>query len=120
MLSREHMVWAVEEYCRAETENDRDAFIDLFADDIKHEDPVGGDRVTIGKENMYGFWDSIQHFNVEVTLRAPVIVCANEAIALLKAVVGPDDNRTEMNLIVDHFVFNEEGKMKSVRAFFER
>ena len=47
-----------------------------------------------------------------------MIVCGSEAMAIIKAEVGPQDNRRTLAPIVDHFTFNEAGKVVAMRAFF--
>jgi hypothetical protein len=48
-----------------------------------------------------------------------VIVCGNEAIAILAADVTRDGARHRVGPIVDHFVFGDDGKIKSMRAFWK-
>lgn len=120
MVDRNKIVAAIEEYCRTETEKDKQGWLNLFAENIKHEDPVGSERVNIGLEQLTAFWDSFQPANVELWLTDPIIVCGKEAIALLKARVGPPDDRTESGQIVNNFIFDNDGKITNVRAFFER
>lgn len=117
-VTNEQMVAAVEEYCRAETEKDKQAWLALFAEDVLHEDPVGSGNVNRGLAALSSFWDVIAGSDVELWLEEPVIVCANEAIGLMRCRVGPKDQRWESGRIVDHFVFNEDGKITGVRAFW--
>lgn len=119
MPDRDQMVKAIEEYCRCETEKDKDAWLALFADSIKHEDPVGSANVNIGKDKVAAFWDMFQPYDVELWLTAPVIVCGNEAIAQMKCKVGQGDQRRESGPIVDQFIFDEDGRITNVRAFHE-
>lgn len=118
MPDRKQMTAAIEEYCRAETEKDKDAWLALFADTVKHEDPVGR-RTNEGIAKVSEFWDSFQPYDVELWLTAPVIICGNEAIAQMKCKTGPADNRNESGTIIDNFVFDEAGKITRVRAFYD-
>ena len=120
MPTREQMVAAIEEYCRCETQKDKAGWLALFADNIRHEDPVGSPNDNRGIEMISAFWDVFQPYDVELWLTAPVIVCGNEAIALMKARTGPADARRESGTIVDQFIFNDEGKITNVRAFHEK
>ena len=49
----------------------------------------------------------------------PVIVCGNEAIAIMRCRTGPADNRRESGRIVDQFVFDDHGRITNLRAFYE-
>jgi steroid Delta-isomerase len=108
---------AVEEYCRAENAKDKSAWIKLFAEDVVHEDPVGYGPVNVGIAAVGEFWDRIQASNVELWLDAPLIVCGQEVVAIMRCRTGPDDARRETSPIVDHFVFDDDGKITSLRAF---
>jgi steroid delta-isomerase len=116
MATREEMDAAVLEYCRAETEKDKDAWLALFTDDATHEDPVGA-RMNAGIDKLGLFWDSFQSFDVELYVTEPVIVCGNEAIAIMRCKTGPVENRVESGTIVDQFIFDDHGKIKALRAF---
>ena len=117
-VTKEQMAAAVEEYCRAETEKDKQAWLALFAEDVVHEDPVGSGNLNRGLSAVAAFWDNFVGSDVELWCEEPVIVCANEAMGLMRCRVGPQDNRWESGRIVDHFVFNDDGKITSVRAFW--
>jgi steroid Delta-isomerase len=114
---RNAIVAAIQTYCRAETENDRPAFMALFAEDIVHEDPVGV-CTRRGLKELAELWDLAQAGDVDLRLAEDVIVCGNEAMAIMAAETGPADARRTTAPIVDHFVFNEAGKITSVRAFY--
>lgn len=118
MPDRKTIVAAIEDYCRAETEKDKEGWLSLFAETIKHEDPVGR-RTNEGLEKLSAFWDSFQPYDVELTLTAPVIVCGNEAIAQMRAVTGPANARNTSGTIIDQFVFDASGKITNVRAFYD-
>lgn len=117
-ITTDEIVAAIEEYCRAETQSDKDAWLALFAPDATHEDPVGGGTVNRGLEQLEVFWATIEAFGVELWLDAPPIVCGREAVALMHCTSGPAESRFESGQIVDHFVFEEDGKIASVRAFW--
>jgi steroid delta-isomerase len=118
MPSKEQMVQAVEAYCRAQTQKDKAAWMALFAEDAVHEDPVGVVR-NEGLAKIAAFWDGYQSNNLELWLTEPTIVCGNEAIAFMKCRTGPADNRRESGRIVDQMIFDDAGKIKAVRAFYD-
>lgn len=117
-MTGEGLAAAVQEYCRAETEKDKGGWLRLFAEDAVHEDPVGSGNVNRGLPALTSFWDVIAGSDVELWCEEPVIVCGNEAVALMRCRVGPAGNRWESGRIVDHFVFDEDGRITSVRAFW--
>ena len=118
MLDRNRIVEAILEYCRAESEKDKRAWLGLFSDQIVHEDPVGS-IPNRGTAMLSKFWDGFQQANVKTDVVRPVIVCGNEAVAVMRCEVGPPHSRIVIDPIVDHFVFDEDGKIIGVRAFFE-
>lgn len=119
MPTREEMVATVEEYCRAETQKDKAAWLALFAEGAVHEDPVGLVR-NEGLEKIAAFWDGFQPYDVELWLTETPIVCGNELIALMQCKTGPAEARNQSGRIVDQFIFDEAGKLTAVRAFYNR
>lgn len=118
MPDRAQMIAAIETYCRAETEGDWDAFIALFAaEGVLHEDPVGYAK-RYGRAGLEEIWGMAQAGKVNLQLTGEVIVCANEAIATMRAETTHEGRRHVTAPIVDHFVFDEDGKIASVRAFY--
>jgi hypothetical protein len=118
MVTRQHIVDIIDEYCRAITAQDKAGWLGLFADGIRHEDPVNV-RVNLGKEQLAGFWDMFVGLNIDLALTAPTIVCGNEAVAFMRSRMGPQEARKEVTPIIDTFVFDDAGKIMSVRAFYE-
>ena len=119
MIDRKKIAAVIDEYCRAITAQDKQGWLNLFADGIRHEDPVNV-RVNLGKEQLAAFWDLFVGFNIELSLTAPTIVCGNEAVAFMRSRMGPADSRKEIAPIIDTFVFDDAGRITSVRAFYEQ
>lgn len=116
---RERMVAAVTTHCRAESAGDKDAWVSLFADDIVIEDPVGSGAIYRGIAEVSGtFWQQAQRARPRVQLIEDVIVCGNEAVAMLAAEIGPDDARLKIAPIVAIFTFDEDCKVTGLRSFF--
>ena len=112
------IVAAIETYCRVQSEKDKQGWAALFAEDVFHEDPVGIHQST-GKEHMTGpFWDHIVRNDVKIWLTDDVIVCGNEAIAVMACEFGPSGERRRLSPTVDHFIFADDGLMVSVRGFY--
>jgi len=119
MATKEQLAQVVEAYCRTQTAKDRAGWLALFADDATHEDPVGAVR-NEGLEKIAAFWDGfVAPSGSELWLTEPTIVCGDEAIAFMKCRTGPADNRRESGRIVDQMIFDEAGKIKAVRAFYD-
>jgi steroid Delta-isomerase len=117
MPTREHMVAAIEEYCRSQRNHEKEAWLSLFSDDIVHEDPVG--RTTNrGIENVAKFWEAFQPANPQLRVTAPPICCGNEAVVVMACTAGSPENPRKIDPIIDVFVFNEQGKIKNLRAFY--
>ena len=112
------MAQAIRTYCRAETEADWDAFIALFADKVLHEDPVGV-GIRHDRAGLEEIWGMAQAGKVELWLEHDPIVCGREAVAIMRCRTGPEDARRETGPIIDHFVFDEAGRITSVRAFYK-
>ena len=83
------IVAAVEAYCQAQSTKDADAWAALFAEDVFHEDPVGV-RQSRGKSHVVSaFWDHIVRNDVHIWLTDEVIVCGDEALAIMACEIGP-------------------------------
>lgn len=66
------------------------------------------------------FWKLIDNLSpMKLWLERDVIVCGGEAIAILHGVVTSEGKLQKVGPIVDHFTFNEDGKIKSMRAFWK-
>ena len=52
-------------------------------------------------------------------LERDVIVCGNEAIAILQGVVTREGAMQHVGPLVDHFTFDDSGKISMMRAFWK-
>lgn len=119
MADREAMVAAVKTHLSATSSGNRDEWIEIWAEDAAVEDPVGAPPHK-GIEAIGGtFWGMSRNAAPKLTLLEDVIVCGNEAIAIMQAEVGPEGGRITLKPVVDHFTFNEAGKVLKMRAFFK-
>jgi steroid delta-isomerase len=114
------MVVAIQAHCHTLSAHDKDGWLSLWAEDAVLEDPVGVDiyrgKITLGT----GFWCLIEQLSpMKIWLERDVIVCGNEAIGILNGVVSKEGRLTRVGPIVDHFVFNSEGKIQNMRAFWK-
>lgn len=120
MPDAEEMVAAIKAHCRTLSEHDKEGWLDLWADDAVLEDPVGVD-IYRGRDTLVStFWGLIEQLSpMKLWLERDVIVCGDEAIGILNGVVSREGQLTRVGPIVDHFVFNAEGKISSMRAFWK-
>jgi hypothetical protein len=102
------------------TAHDKEGWLALWAEDTVLEDPVGVD-IYRGKDALATtFWGLIEQLApMKLWLDRDVIVCGNEAIAILFGVVTRGGQLTRVGPIVDHFVFDDAGKITSMRAFWK-
>jgi ketosteroid isomerase-like protein len=118
MPDRGAIIAAVESYCRVQCDKDAQGWASLFTDDVFHEDPVGIHQ-SRGKDAVTGaFWDHIVRNDVRIWLTDDIIVCGSEALAIMACEVGPSEHRRKISPVVDHFVFADDGRIASVRGFY--
>lgn len=119
MVTPEHAQQVIETYCKAESAKDRDTWLSLFAPDATHEDPVGA-PINRGLEAIGAFFDAAAgHMDLDLHTTAPPIVVGDEALAFLEVHVGHGEERLVLTPIVDHLVFDDEGRIAALRAFFD-
>jgi steroid Delta-isomerase len=119
MVTPEHVQRVVTTYCSAESAKDRETWLSLFAPDATHEDPVGA-PVNHGIEAIGGFFDAgAGQMDLELRATAPPIVVGTEALAFLAVHVGHGAERLVLAPIVDHMVFDDDGRIIALRAFFD-
>jgi steroid Delta-isomerase len=98
---------------------DPDAYVGAFAADGWLEDPVGSPR-RVGHDAIREFWTESRSLADAIDL-VPLgfrVVVGNEAVLTLQArpVVG---GQTFALDIVDHMTFDADGRIASLRAFFD-
>lgn len=120
MLNADSMIATIKSHCQTLSKHDKDGWLSLWAEDAVLEDPVGVD-IYRGREKLGStFWKLIDELTpMHLWLERDVIVCGNEAIAILHGVVSRDGGLRHVGPIVDHFTFNAEGKIQSMRAFWK-
>ena len=67
------------------------------------------------------FWKMVEDLSpMKLWLERDVIVCGNEAIAILHGVVTREGCACSTSVpLVDHFTFNDAGKISMMRAFWK-
>ena len=117
MIDHRHAETVLHAYFRAETAHDKPAWMALFAPEIVFEDPVGA-RAFNGLEGLERFWAGIADKQIRASTTAPVIVCGNEAVAIVRCEIGPEEAPFVVEPIVNNLVFDEHGKIIRMRAFY--
>ena len=119
MVTPEHVQQVVSAYCTAESAKDRDRWLSLFASDATHEDPVGA-PVNRGLDAIGAFFDAgAGQMDLHLHATAPAIVVGNEALVFLAVHIGHGADRLLLSPIVDHMVFDDQGRIAALRAFFD-
>jgi steroid delta-isomerase len=112
---------ACENYIKAWKTNDKALLMSILAEDAVFCDPVGTPEF-VGYEGIGRFWD-FSHTGADRTL-TPVLeeirACANEGILRFTMQVRiPSANQGLDLSIIEYVVINDQGKIKSLRAFWD-
>ncbi|MCB1614844.1 MAG: nuclear transport factor 2 family protein [Pseudomonadales bacterium] len=108
------------DYLESYRQEDKQAWLSLFSDNVVFEDPVGKPEI-VGIQAMSDFWDKGHNgmLTLEPTPAKRMIVCGNEAILVFTMKVRMQDGSGFNIHPVDHFVFDESGKVSRLRAFWD-
>ena len=118
MPSPEQVQAAVDAYVAAYTANDRDAFLDAFADDGVIEDPVGTPAHR-GRDARGAFWDTVHQLTERMAFDVKdVVVCGSEAAMVFRIHAGTANAGIALDA-VDIFQVDDDGKIESMRAFWD-
>jgi len=106
---------------------DRQGWLDLFADDAVIEDPVGPSFVDPegngqrGKEAITAFYDNVisQSEALKFTIRQS-IECGDEVANIGEIRITLPGNQVGTVQIVNIYKVNAEGKLASLRSFWEQ
>lgn len=107
---------AVESYIAAFDNDDIDAIIALYADECSVEDPVGTTPV-VGIEAVRAFYERSMKAQPRLTLQPPIRVAGNETAFAFTGVVNTPEGKLQFD-VIDHMIFNEDGKIRQMRAIF--
>jgi steroid Delta-isomerase len=108
----------LDRYCKAMSENDRETWLDCFADDAVQEDPVGAPE-NIGREAIGAFFDG-NPVAVHIYQTQDPLVLGNEVLAFFAVDADIDGTAMHLPRIVDHIVLTDDGtRVQRLRAFFD-
>lgn len=116
MTLEEKIIAAVEGYIAGFSNADPKAIMALYADDCAVEDPVGS-PLKDGRAAVQAFYEASVATGAKLTLDGPIRVAGNEAAFAFTARVNFGDETHEIN-VIDTMLFNDEGKITKMRAFF--
>lgn len=106
----------VEAYVRLVADGKATEVADLYADDATVEDPVGTD-VRRGREAILEFYGGLEGLEASTTLHQ-VKIAGGEAVFSFELVTKVGDKSYTVAPI-DHMVFDEDGKITAMRAFWD-
>ena len=111
----------IERYQTTFSADDREGWLALFADDGVLEDPVGSPRHE-GRAALAEFWDTVHGRTERGTVRMTQgpAVCGLEAAWAFQLDVTLKGGRRSLVEIIDHGTFTEDGRIRSIRAFWGR
>ena len=119
MVNRKHIIEAVRTHLRAESALDKAEWLALFSEKAVIEDPVGLATWCGITEIRSQFWANVERAQPKLELLEDVIVCGNEAIAVLSAEINRDDARVTVSPIVVNFQYDDKGKVARLRSFID-
>ena len=115
MPSPEAIREVMRRYAKLMCDSDADAIADLFADECRVEDPVGGQPIR-GREAVRAFYAAASpHLRVEIV--GPICVAGAQCAVPLLAELTTSDQRRYID-VIDEFTFDDAGRITSMRAFW--
>jgi steroid Delta-isomerase len=119
MVEQELIRKRIDTYMATFTANDREGWLDNFAEDAWIEDPVGTPRRT-GREEIGAFWDETHQVPDAVALvpLGLVNVCGNEAAFTMQARPTLGGQVFALD-VIDVMTFDDEGRITTMRAYFD-
>jgi steroid Delta-isomerase len=111
----------LESYIRAWASGDKALILSLFAEDCEWSDPVGTPPFK-GREGVARFWDfAHQDATRQMTPKMHrIVVCANEGILNFTMQVRVPKLNQGLDLnIIDRFVLNEAGQIRTAQAYWD-
>ena len=110
----------IETYCKAESAKDRDTWLSLFAPDATHEDPVGA-PINRGIEAIGAFFDAgrLDRWTSTCTRPRTRSWSATKRSRSSRCTWATAPERLVLSPIVDHLMFDDDGRITALRAFFD-
>lgn len=116
MPDANHIRQLYDRYPELVSKGDVDSIVALYAEDATIEDPIGSE-LHRGTEAIRAFYAAAAG-SVELKLSGPARVAGREAAAPLVALIGPEGPDRKALDIISVMVFDEAGKITSMRAYW--
>lgn len=117
MPTPEQVRGAVQTYVRSFVDADKQAFLDVLADDVTQEDPVGS-PVNRGKDALGGFFDGLFEICERIEFDDREAYVAADQAALVFTIVQHRKDGTSLTIDgVDVFEVDDDGRIASVTGF---
>jgi steroid Delta-isomerase len=114
------IIAAINDHCQTLSNHDQEGWLALWAEDTVLEDPVGVDTYTGIDSLRTTFWALVTDLSpMKLWIERDVVVCGNEAIAILQGVVTREGAMHHVGPLIDHFTFDDAGKISQMRAFWK-
>ena len=108
----------LDRYCAAMSAQDRETWLDCFADDAVQEDPVGA-VPNHGRAAIGAFFDG-NPIPVHIYQTQDPLVIGNEVLAFFAVDADIDGTAMHLPRIIDHIVLTDDGtRIQRLRAFFD-
>lgn len=112
---------AIEGYVKAWATNDKEALLNVFAEDAIWIDPVGTPAWE-GRARIAEFWEMAHQGGAVLEPRVQrIVVCGNEGILLFRMVVRFGGGAGGMGIdACDQMIVNDEGRIASGKAYWDQ
>ncbi len=118
-MSREQIEEAVSSYFAAIRSMDEEGFVAVFAPDAVSHDPVGAPPVS-GYDGLRKFFKGMEATFTQLTMtETAVYINQNEAAVHWQAEGTGKNGKTTHFTGIDVFTINDEGKISSLRAYWD-
>jgi steroid Delta-isomerase len=105
----------VRRYAKLLCDSDADAIAELYAEDCRVEDPVGGEPIH-GRAAVRSFYAAAAP-RLQVEIVGPICVSGSQCAVPLLAELTMNDRKSYMD-VIDEFSFDGAGRITSMRAFW--
>ena len=114
------IIATIKAHCDTLSDHDKEGWLALWADDTVLEDPVGVDTYRGIESLRTSFWKLVDDLSpMKLWLERDVIVCGNEAIAILQGVVTREGRCSTSVRWSITSPLTTNGKITMMRAFWK-
>jgi len=109
---------AVDTYVQSFNEQDRSAFMSVFADDVQQIDPVGS-KPNVGKHKLAAFWDGLFSECEKIDFRVTDLFVTGDEAALLFHITQTKKNGNGTVVVdgVDVFQVDDAGHIVLIKGY---